>query len=224
MRYLILLITFMSTLVTNAQDVIKLPDPFVGSSKYDLSLMGALSSRSSNREFGDEEINNQDLSTLLWCATGVNREDVNKLTAPSAINAQDIMVYVCSVKGAYLYDPFKNELKKVTDGDLRVSIAGRQKGMEKAPISLVLVSNQAKFGGESTNGAMISGAMDAGYVSQNIYLACAAMGLNTVARATMDKEALQKSLKLTEQQVLFLNHPIGHKPFKLQQADGNVAK
>jgi nitroreductase len=52
--------------------------------------------------------------------------------------------------------------------------------------------------------------MDAGYVSQNIYLACTAIGLKTVARAMMMKDDVAEGLKLSENQVLMLNHPIGY--------------
>ncbi|MBR6178818.1 MAG: nitroreductase family protein, partial [Bacteroidales bacterium] len=69
----------------------------------------------------------------------------------------------------------------------------------------------AKFRGGSTNGPTISGAIDAGYVSQNIDLACEALGLCTVPRATMDKDALKKELKLTDSQNAILNHPVGYK-------------
>ena len=68
-----------------------------------------------------------------------------------------------------------------------------------------------QFRGGSTNGPTISGAIDAGYVSQNIDLACEALGLVTVPRATMDKDALKKELKLTEAQNPILNHPVGYK-------------
>ena len=54
------------------------------------------------------------------------------------------------------------------------------------------------------------GAMDTGYVSQNIYLACTALGLKTVARATMDFDALKRELNLAETSYLELNHPIGY--------------
>ena len=74
-----------------------------------------------------------------------------------------------------------------------------------------IVTDNAKFRGGSTNGPTISGAIDAGYVSQNIDLACEALGLCTVPRATMDKETLKKELKLTDSQNPILNHPIGYK-------------
>ena len=53
------------------------------------------------------------------------------------------------------------------------------------------------------------GGVDAGYVSQNIYLACTALGLHTVARAMMDKEAVKRELKLADTSIVLLNHPIG---------------
>lgn len=52
--------------------------------------------------------------------------------------------------------------------------------------------------------------MDAGYVSQNICLACTALGLATVPRASMDKEQLKSALGLDGQQVLMINHPVGY--------------
>ena len=51
---------------------------------------------------------------------------------------------------------------------------------------------------------------DAGIVSGNIYLYCAANGLATVCRGTMDRDALKKALKLPNTTVLHLNHPIGY--------------
>ena len=54
------------------------------------------------------------------------------------------------------------------------------------------------------------GAMDAGYVSQNIYLACTALGMKTVARAMMDYDTLKQELNLPETSYLELNHPIGY--------------
>ena len=52
--------------------------------------------------------------------------------------------------------------------------------------------------------------MDAGYSSQNICLMCAALGLKTVPRAMMNKEAVAKTLGFNEKQILELNHPIGY--------------
>ena len=46
---------------------------------------------------------------------------------------------------------------------------------------------------------------------RSIAAACEALGLCTVPRATMDKEALKKELKLSDSQNPILNHPVGYK-------------
>ena len=195
-----------STLFVSAQNV-KLPEP---DKNVSMTLYQALQQRKSVREYSTKDIDDMKLSQLLWAAVGINRPD-GHLTAPTAINAQDITVYVCRKDGAYLYVAKDNTLQKVSDKDLRKSVASAQAFAADAPISLVIVTDNAKFRGGSTNGPTISGAIDAGYVSQNIDLACEALGLCTVPRATMDKETLKKELKLTDSQNPILNHPIGYK-------------
>jgi nitroreductase len=190
-----------------AQDVVKLPEP---DKNVPMTLYQALQQRKSVREYSSKDIDDMKLSQLLWAAVGINRPD-GHLTAPTAINAQDITVYVCRKDGAYLYVAKDNALQKVSDKDLRKEVASAQQFAAEAPISLVIVTDNAKFRGGSTNGPTISGAIDAGYVSQNIDLACEALGLVTVPRATMDKDALKKELKLTEAQNPILNHPVGYK-------------
>lgn len=54
------------------------------------------------------------------------------------------------------------------------------------------------------------GAIDVGIVSQNISLFCAATGLKTRPRASMDKEKIKNLLKLEDSQHVFLNHPVGY--------------
>ncbi|MBO7496107.1 MAG: SagB/ThcOx family dehydrogenase [Salinivirgaceae bacterium] len=196
-----------ATVCVMAQDIVKLPEP---DKNVPMTLYQALQQRKSVREYSSKDIDDMKLSQLLWAAVGINRPD-GHLTAPTAINAQDITVYVCRKDGAYLYMAKDNALQKVSDKDLRKEIASAQQFAAEAPISLVIVTDNAKFRGGSTNGPTISGAIDAGYVSQNIDLACEALGLVTVPRGTMDKDALKKELKLTESQNPILNHPVGYK-------------
>jgi len=196
-----------ATACVMAQDIVKLPEP---DKNVPMTLYQALQQRKSVREYSSKDIDDMKLSQLLWAAVGINRPD-GHLTAPTAVNAQDITMYVCRKDGAYLYVAKDNALQKVSDKDLRKEIASAQQFAAEAPISLVIVTDNAKFRGGSTNGPTISGAIDAGYVSQNIDLACEALGLVTVPRGTMDKDALKKELKLTESQNPILNHPVGYK-------------
>lgn len=175
-----------------------------------VTLMQALQHRHSTREFSERMITDSELSTILWAACGINRPESGKLTVPSAINAQDVAVYVIRKDGAYRYEPKQNLLVQVTKKDLRTAVAGRQAFAATAPVSLLLVSNHSKFSGLSAQAAERMGVVDCGYVSQNICLACEALGLNTVPRATMDTDALRKALNLGEQVDLVLNHQIGY--------------
>lgn len=190
----------------NASDKRLLPTP---TKSAKMTLMESLQQRHSVRDFSDKAVSDADLSELLWAACGINRPDTKKITAPSAINAQDIMVYVCTKDGAWIYAPDGNSLKKVSDKDLRPAVAGRQESVAVAPVCLVLVSDRTKFG-DHANAADMMGAVDAGYVSQNICLACIALGLATVPRMSMDKETLAKELNLDENKTLIINHPVGY--------------
>ena len=82
------------------------------------SVMKALSDRHSDREYAAKELSLQDLSDLLWAANGINRPD-GKRTAPSALNKQDIDIYVIMKEGAYLYDAKANSLQPIAKGDHR---------------------------------------------------------------------------------------------------------
>ena len=188
----------------NAQEVKQLPPPDM---QLSVTLTEALQKRRSDREYNaDRDITDQQLSQILWAACGVNRPDKKLLTIPTAVNAQDIQMYVCRKDGVALYQPYDNTLKKVSGEDIRPLLAERQQNMKSAPVFLLIVSDQEKF----RHNAEVYGAMDAGYASQDICLMCAALGLKTVPRAMMNKEAVAKALGLGDKQILELNHPIGY--------------
>ncbi len=170
-----------------------------------LSVMEALSVRASVKEWSGSELKLQDLSDLLWAANGVNRPGEGKRTASSAMNAQDIDVYVLQKEGAYLYNAFKQELEPVKNGDLRGLV-----GTQEAPVVLILVSDISRFRAGEDSLRLQWAAIDAGIVSQNIALFCAATGLKTRPRAGFDKEKLKKVLNLKDTQYPVLNHPVGY--------------
>src|SRR5271157_1083713 len=59
-------------------------------------LMQVLKDRHTSREFSTQKLPAQVLSNLLWAAFGVNRPDSGKRTAPSAMNWQEIDIYVAT--------------------------------------------------------------------------------------------------------------------------------
>jgi SagB-type dehydrogenase family enzyme len=188
---------------------IELPKPSLDKGH---SVMKSLSLRKSAAmpDFqNSKELSLAEISELLWAANGVNRASEEKRTAPSAMNAQDVDIYVLAKNGAYLYDAKKHSLKQVAANDLRAAAAGSQADFAKAPIILLLVSDVSKFPRGDDASRQRLGAIDAGIVSQNISLYCSGTGLITRVRAFMDSEALSKALKLPASQVPMLNHPIG---------------
>ena len=179
--------------------------------KRGLPVMEALSLRASATEFTDTKLSLQDLSDLLWAANGVNRKETGKRTAPSAMNSQDIDVYVFAEEGAYLYDALQHILNPVVSGDQRGLVAGNQVEFAKAAVILVMVSDISRFksGDEATKLSLA--AFDAGIVSQNISVFCAGTGLSTRPRAWMDLVKLRSVLHLKDSQHLMLNNPVSYK-------------
>jgi len=175
------------------------------------SVMKALSLRASATEFDTASIDLQDLSDLLWAANGINRPKEGKRTAPSAINAQDIDIYVFMKTGIYFYNAKKHLLELFVEDDRRNLIADMQAFVSRAPVILLLVSDISRFTFKNDSLKMIWAAEDAGIVSQNISLFCASAGLSTRPRAFMNQEKLRKVLKLKDSQHLMLNNPISYK-------------
>jgi len=173
-------------------------------------MMKALNDRQSVREYDTKALSLQDLSDLLWAANGVNRPD-GRRTAATASNRQEIDVYAVLAEGAYFYDAQAHTLKPVAKGDYRGLVAMSQEFAKTAPVCLVIVMNLEKMGDPAAEQTKLMCAVDAGIVCQNINLFCAAVGLSTVPRATMDRAELQKVLKLNATQMPIMNNPVGYK-------------
>jgi len=194
--------------------VIKLPEP---NKKRGLPVMEALAVRASVTEWSDKDLSIQDLSDLLWAANGINRPEIGKRTAPSAQNAQDVDIYVFMKDGAYLYDAKTHSLVQVVEGDHRMLFfpprpqQPQPEQMTMPPVVLLLVTDISRFRFGSEELKREWGAIDVGIVSQNISIFCAAVGLGTRPRASMDREKISALLKLKETQFPLLNHPVGHK-------------
>jgi len=174
------------------------------------SLTKSISVRASAREWTGKALELKDLSDLLWCAFGINRPEKSMRTAPSYRDVQDISLYVVMKEGTYIYDPKENVLNPVTEGDFRPLCAMSQKSVENAAAIVILISDLTKINVKDKCEQVKWAAIDAGVISENINLFCAATGLVTVPRATMDTEKLRVALKLKETQEPIMNNPVGY--------------
>ncbi len=202
---LIATLSFASLSPAQALKAIQLPSPQKTGGR---PLMQVFSERKSTREFGAGVVPPQTLSNLLWAAYGINRPDGHR-TAPSAMNRQEVSIYVVTAEGTYLYDAAANGLNPVSAGDHRAA-TGTQDFVKNAAVNLVYVADLARFGQPTSADASIYAAADVGFIAQNVYLYCASENLATVVRASIDKPALAKILGLNATQKIVLAQSVGY--------------
>jgi nitroreductase len=182
---------------------VALPAPHTSGGK---PLMQALQERASRREFAPDPLPPQVLSNLLWAAWGINRPDTGGRTAPSPMNRQEMDVYAATADGVFLYDAKNNRLQPVVRDDLR-ALTGLQPFVASAPVNLIYVSRAS--GGSAADQAQ-SGGIQAGLISENVYLFCASEGLATVVRGMVNRDALAKALHLPSPQQIILAQTVGY--------------
>jgi SagB-type dehydrogenase family enzyme len=184
---------------------IKLPEP---QKTGGMPLMEALSKRTTSRAYSAKELDLQTLSNLLWAAFGVTRDD-GRRTAPSAVNWQEIDIYVCLQKGVYLYNALQNQLEFYMKGDIREA-TGKQPFVKDAPVNLVFVADYTRMGDRTEDVKKWYSSADVGFISQNVYLFCASEGLATVVRGMVDKEELKKLMNLRPDQHVVFAQTVGY--------------
>lgn len=173
-----------------------------------MPLLDALSRRRSSRSFQVTELPPELLSGLLWAANGVNRADGGR-TAPSAINAQEVDIYVARPDGAYLYDAPAHALDLVAPADIR-RVTGYQDFVDEAPLDLIYVADHRRMGLVPAGERVKYSAAATGAICQNVYLFAAANGLATVIRAWIDRNAIADALGLSHDQEVLLSQTVGY--------------
>jgi nitroreductase len=179
------------------------------------AIMQVLWKRQSARQFSPDPLPIEVLSNMLWTAFGINRPD-GKRTAPTANNKQEIDLYVATAKGLYLYDATANLLNHLLAEDIR-GLTGipAQAYVKDAAVNLVYVADYSKmknyfFGTVREEVKDLYTAAATGFISENVYLFCAAEGLATVVRAEIDRPALASLMKLRPDQKIILAQSVGY--------------
>lgn len=200
----ILLLALTPCIARQASDL-TLPPPKLSAKA---TLNDALSQRKTTREFKPDPLSLQELSNLLWAGFGINRPTTGQRTAPSAMNSQEVDLYVALPQGLYLYDAKTNRLVKCLDGDLRPKTGG-QAFIKQAPAVLIYVADFARLTKAKPESKQFYAAVDTGCIVQNVYLGCAAEGLGAVV-FDLERPPLAEALKLGPDQKIILAQAIGH--------------
>ena len=186
-------------------DPVALPKPQTDGGR---PFMQTLKNRSTSRAFSPDKLSPQMLSNLPWAATGINRPDAGKRTAPSAMNRQEIDIYVALADGLYRYEAAGHRLEPVVRGGLR-ALTGRQPFVAEAPVNLIYVADHSRMGQMSGEERDLYSAVDTGFISQNVYLFCASEGMATVVCGPIDRNALAKAMRLRSDQRIVLAQTVG---------------
>jgi hypothetical protein len=192
-----------------AQDIV-LPAPDKTGGK---PLMQALNERQTTRSFTTDSLTNQQLSDLLWAGFGINRPDQGKRTAPSAMNWQEIDIYVTLPGGSYVYVAESHSLKFINNKDLRKATGG-QSFVADAALNIVYVADMSKRGkkegDEIKDSDLFMTYSDAAFIAQNVYLYCASADLGCVVRGSVPEGGtLASDLGLKSTQRIILAQTVG---------------
>lgn len=172
-----------------------------------MPLMQALQERHSSRDFKLDELPVPFLSAILWAGFGVNRPD-GKRTAPSALNVRDIDIFLVTGKGLFRYEAEQHSLHARLPGDLR-PYSGTQGFPATVPLDLIYVSDYSRMAATDEERLQWSWA-HSGFIAQNVYLACAALGLATVVRSSIDRQELGRRMELNQNQHITLAQSLGY--------------
>ena len=168
-----------------------------------MPLMQALAERKTIRDYKPGELDAATLSEILYAANGVNRPD-GKRTIPTAMNKQDLEVYVALPGAAYHYDAKENKLVRIDAGDFRAELIMNKNMAKNAAAILVYASDSTKFPNDIKYPAI-----HVGEASQDVYLYCASKGLGTVSLGMYDENGVRKVFKLDGKMTVILAQAVG---------------
>ena len=194
--------------VESSSNLLDLPHPSLDSMA---SVENALNNRRSYRSYEDKSLNINQLSQLLWSAQGVTSNWGGR-TVTSSKSAYPLSLYVISSqitdldKGLYLYVPGDiqpaHQLSTVYKSDLTsiLNESTDQYSLQHAPLVIVITSSSNK----------VEAYLEAGQVSQNLFLQSESLGLGMATINSPDSDLLKEVLKIPEEETIIYLIPVGH--------------
>jgi SagB-type dehydrogenase family enzyme len=197
-------------------NIIALPKPRTTSK---LCVEEALRKRRTVRSYLRQPLNLAEISQLLWAAQGLTDRDGNR-TAPSAGQTHPIEVYLAAWNvedlppGIYHYVPRGHGLERLSDREVKAELAEASSGQEwiadgAAVFVLVGVPERARelLGDRCTR--MVH--MEAGHVSENIFLQSLALRLGNAFVGRFEEEKVRAIIGLPESELPLALMPVGRK-------------
>ena len=189
---------------------ITLPKPKI---KSEVSLEETLNKRRSIRNYKRGSLSLDQVSQLLWAASGSNQYG---RTSPSAGATYPLETYLIVGEveglepGIYHYSPSGHSLEKIKEKDVKKELARAALGqdmIEKAPINIVIGVDYGRTTGSYGQRGTRYVHMEAGHVGQNIHLQAAALNLGTVMIGAFKDQAVKEVLGIKEDPLYII--PVG---------------
>ena len=187
-----------------------LPKPATEGGK---NVLAAINSRASalRDQFPVNPISMQDLSTLLWAASGRNRGG-NGWTVPVGQGKDPYCtVYVAKSDGVFRYDGKSHTLTEISKENI-IPGATSQAWATKAPVMLIFVIDGAKMAEISDPVRRASwGYLLIGCMTEHVYLAADSLSIGVRYMASLNADFVRAKLGLPAADTPVCLLPMGHR-------------
>jgi hypothetical protein len=208
------LILFVSVLVgciivvSSSWADVKLSDPKKDGGEAIFNLLEKRAS-GGRGDFPKGEISADELSTILWAATGLNR-DGKGWTVPWAGGREPyVNIYALRHDGVFLYDWKGHSLLEISKTDALGEITGDD-FVKSSPCVLVFVAATGDLGRMARlNEGNALAYIATGAMGQNIYFAADSLGVSARYMVSMKADAVKRELKLSGSDTPLCIMPLG---------------
>lgn len=189
---------------------------------YPMTLTSAIKNRRSIRKYTDEPVTLDELSFLLWAIQGIRQvlgpNGFRNVPSAGCRHAMETYIAVFNVsgleKGIYRYLPLSHRIiLEFRENELEKSVskaAFQQEFAGKSALTFIwtAIPHRMEWRYGPVSHKVI--AMDAGHMSENLYLACEAIDSGTCAIGAYDQDYADELLRVDgEDEFVILMAPVG---------------
>jgi nitroreductase len=165
-----------------------------------IGIFDALAKRASapGGDFPAGNLTPDEMSTILWAASGLNRGDKG-WTVPMAMGLEPYCkIYVAEDAGIFLYNWQNNALDEISKENVRAKI-GAQNFVKNAPHILIVVADGKGLAQFVEPDRSEFANVAAGAMTQDVYLAAAALGAGARYIHSMNADEIRAALRLEDE-------------------------
>lgn len=187
---------------------VKLPDPIKTGGTGIFTLLEQRASGTRNA-FPTGKISDTELATILWAATGLNRNGKGWTVPMGQGNKPYVKIYAVRPDGVYYYDWNTHTLKTITDKNVMKEI-NNDGFVQASPVVLIFVSDPSEIGGMArlNEGNSVAFTLT-GAMAQDIYLASDSIGISTRYMVSFNTDKIKSIFGLKDGEVPLCIMPLG---------------